>query len=106
MNIDYDNAKLIYRIFKTEGRVKQTPAHVKKYVNLLKNDLTGLARAVNPNVFRKVANDYRAMWEVQPTVQVRADQNTATEQNKGKSSVAPQFSFGLPVTFDSDAPAG
>lgn len=30
--VNYENAKLIYRIYKAEGRVLKTPTHVKRFV--------------------------------------------------------------------------
>jgi hypothetical protein len=32
MGLDYENAKLIVRLYKREGRVKQFPKALKKYV--------------------------------------------------------------------------
>ena len=38
MGIDYENAKLIFRVFRNEGRVKQTPKHVRRFIGEFKKD--------------------------------------------------------------------
>ena len=38
MNINYNNAKAIYRIYKREGRVKQTPTLLKKHVKAMQKN--------------------------------------------------------------------
>lgn len=66
MGLDYENAKRIYRIFRKEGRVRQTPFGIKKYCGMLKHDIHTLRSKVDPAVFNQIVSDYASMWAHPP----------------------------------------
>ena len=63
MNLDYENCELIYRVFRREGRMKQTPKQIKKYATHLKSDIDTLRARVSPNEFNRITAMWSGMWE-------------------------------------------
>lgn len=54
MGLDYENAKLIYRIYKREGRTKQTPTAIKRFANTLRENPNDLRNKVNPIEYNEI----------------------------------------------------
>ena len=54
LNIPYENAKLIYRIYLREGRIRQVPALIKRYSKLLKENPLGVSKIVTKGTFNKI----------------------------------------------------
>ena len=69
MNLDYENAKLIHRLFKSEGRCRKTPCWIKHYAQLLKkNDLEQLREKVPNRVeFEQIVRAWQSQWGYHPS---------------------------------------
>lgn len=63
MGLDYENCKLIYRVYRREGRVKQTPKQIKKYATHLKSDLASLRAKVSAKEFDRITQMWAGMWQ-------------------------------------------
>jgi len=66
LGMDYENAKLIYRIYVREGRVKQTPVQIKKYAAQLKQDASQLREKVSKNEFTRIMHMWSSVWGHKP----------------------------------------
>lgn len=63
IGLDYENAKLIYRVYKREGRVKQTLKQIKRYAGVLKNNPGELRGKLAPATFDKITKTWASLWE-------------------------------------------
>lgn len=73
MGLDYENAKLIFRIYKREGRTKQTPTTIKRFANTLRSNPDNLRNKVNPIEYEEIVSTWAGLWE-------RPDVDTDSEQ--------------------------
>jgi len=58
MGLDYENAKLIFRVYKREGRIKQTPKQLKRYAGALKKDPNNLRGKVSALAFTNITKTW------------------------------------------------
>lgn len=76
MGLDYENAKLIYRVYKREGRIKQTPKQIKRYAGMLKHNPGELRGKVAATTYDKITKTWASLWD--KPGETPAGQNTIT----------------------------
>ena len=60
--INYENAKLIYRIYRQEGRVMKTPTNIKRFVKKLKCSQDELRSKLGPEAFNELKKEWDRVW--------------------------------------------
>ena len=72
MGLDYENAKLIFRIYKREGRTKQIPMKIKCFASMLQTNPDALKAKLSGRAFERIQN----RWEDFQTKQNKAKPTT------------------------------
>lgn len=58
MGLDYENAKLIYRIYKREGRTKQIPMKIKCFASILQTNPEALRAKISDHAFDRIQSQW------------------------------------------------
>ena len=64
LGITYNNAKYIYKIFKRDGRIRQTPRQLKRHCGLLNEDKKAVRKMMCKKKYIKLVSQWKE-WVAQ-----------------------------------------
>ena len=65
MGCNYENVKLICKIWREEGRIREIPNHIKRFVPELERDPEALRARMTASEFEQIRRDWNNIWREQ-----------------------------------------